>query len=175
MQSYPIAMNEMGIKCVERSRIDMKQKVLSMLGMVLVAGWISGLGAVASAADFPAGSPKFVSSYVEAAKLAKETGKPMLVVFSADWCGPCQRNKKEVYPSAEVTPYHDQFVWAYLDVDEKANEEVANAFRVRGIPHIQFVNADGTQSLDSVVGMSTPREFAKKLKKIAAKAEKAKN
>jgi thiol:disulfide interchange protein len=155
--------------------MDMKQKALSMLGMLVLAGWMPGLAAVASAADFPAGSPDFVSSYAEAAKLAKETGKPMLVVFSADWCGPCQRNKKEVYPSAEVKPYHDQFVWAYLDVDEKANEDVANAFKVRGIPHIQFVNAEGTQSLDSVVGMSSPQDFAKKLKKIAAKAGKAKD
>lgn len=136
--------------------------------MAVLIGLVLASPMRGSAADFPEGSPTFALSYAEAAKLAKETGKPMLLVFSADWCGPCQRNKNEVYPSAPVQPLHDAFVWAYLDVDQKANEQAAEAFGVNGIPHIQFVNAEGTKSLHQVIGSSSPRAFARTLKKVAA-------
>jgi len=148
----------------------MNMKSISLVLMVAFVGLVVG-ASVGGAADFPKGSPKFVTSYAEAAKQAKETGKPMLLVFSADWCGPCQRNKNEVYPSAQVQPYHDAFVWAYLDVDVPANQQAAETFQVRGIPHIHFVNAEGTQALDKVVGTSSPKDFARTLKKVAAKAK----
>lgn len=149
----------------------MNMKTIPYVVMTALLGFILGLPTATGAADFPAGSPKFAKSYAEAAKLAKESGKPLLLIFSAEWCGPCQRNLNEVYPSAAVKPYHDDFVWAYLDVDVKSNAEAAEAFGVGGIPHTQFVNAEGTKSLDQVIGSSSPKAFAKTLKKVAAKAQ----
>jgi thiol:disulfide interchange protein len=148
----------------------MNMKAFSLVLMMVGVGLL-GAVAVSKAAEFPAGSPPFVTSYAEAIKQAKETGKPMLLVFSAEWCGPCQRNKNEVYPSAQVRPYHEAFVWAYLDVDVKANQQAAEAFQVNGVPHIHFVNSAGTQTLDMEVGSSSPRVFAKTLKRVIAKAK----
>ena len=52
------------------------------------------LGAVfaprSHASDFPKGSPAFVTSYDAALKAAKEGGKPLVLVFSASWCPPCE-------------------------------------------------------------------------------------
>src|SRR5687767_10502879 len=73
------------------------------------------------ASDFPAGSPDFVSSLGAAKSKAKAEGKPIVAVYSAVWCPPCQAMKKSVYPSSEVKQYHDEFVWAYIDTDVKAN------------------------------------------------------
>jgi thiol:disulfide interchange protein len=120
------------------------------------------------AADFPEGSPKFHSSYKDAAAEAKKSGKPMLVVFSATWCGPCQVNKKKVYPSAEVKPYHDKFVWAYLDADKDENQKLLTEYGVKGIPYIRLSTADG-KVLGTVEGMSKPADFAKKLEAALAK------
>lgn len=123
----------------------------------------------ATAADFPKGSPKFQKSYRGALAEAKKTGKPIIVVFSASWCGPCQQMKKNVYPSAEVTPWHDKFVWVYLDTDEKENAKVAKEFMVGGIPHIEFLDKDG-KSLGNQVGSSPADAFAKALEGIVKKA-----
>ena len=120
--------------------------------------------------DFPEGSPHFETDYKAALASAAKAGKPVIVVFSATWCPPCQANKKKVYPSDAVKPYHEKFVWAYLDTDNEANAKVAKEFGVSGIPHIQFLTKAG-KSLGNSVGGTTPDAFAGKLKEILAAAK----
>lgn len=119
----------------------------------------------ATASDFPEGSPAFVTAYDAALKAAKDGGKPAVMIFSAAWCPPCQANKRRVYPSAEVKPFHEKFVWAYLDADDKANEAAMRNFGVSGIPHIEFLDKEG-RSLGKVVGGTTPEAFAGQLASI---------
>ncbi len=126
----------------------------------------------AQAGDFPKGSPKFETRYKTALKKAQETGKPLIVVFSATWCGPCQAMKKDVYPSEAVKGLHDKFVWAYLDTDEKDNAKPAAEFKVSGIPHIQFLNSKG-EAIDKQVGGTSPEAFAAKLNDVLKKAAPA--
>lgn len=124
----------------------------------------------AFASDFPAGSPKFGTNYETALATAKKEGKPIILVFSATWCPPCQSMKKSVYPSAEVKPLHDKFVWAYLDVDDAENAKAAEKYGVEGIPHIQFLTSSG-KNLDKVVGGAPPADFASTLTKVLEKAK----
>jgi thioredoxin-related protein len=137
--------------------------------LVATLAFASALVLPAAAADFPKGSPKFETKYKSALAEAKKSGKPIIVVFSAAWCGPCQQMKKSTYPSSEVTPMHDKFVWAYLDTDEKDNAEVAKQFKVSGIPHIEFLDKEG-KSLGNQVGSSPAPAFAKTLEGILKKA-----
>lgn len=122
-----------------------------------------------NAADFPKDSPNFLTAYDAALKASKDSGKPLVLVFSASWCPPCQMNKKQVYPSTAVKPYHDKFVWAYLDADAEANVAAMQKFGVTGIPHIQFLGKDG-KALGNVVGGVAPEEFAKTLDATLKKA-----
>jgi thioredoxin-related protein len=121
------------------------------------------------AADFPTGSPKFNTDFKAAQEQAKKENKPLVVVFSAVWCGPCQSMKKTVYPSKEVTPLHDKFVWTYLDVDVEANAAAARKYKVTGIPHIQFLNSKG-KDIGNQIGGASPGEFAGILEKALVKA-----
>jgi thioredoxin-related protein len=123
----------------------------------------------AFAGEFPEGSPKFGTDFEAAKKAAAESGKPIIVVFSAVWCPPCQSMKKNVYPSADVKPLHDKFVWAYLDVDDEKNAKIAEQYKVRGIPHIQFLGKDA-KDLGNQVGGMAPAEFAGLLTKVSEKA-----
>jgi thioredoxin-related protein len=136
----------------------------------LITLLLAALMLPAFASEFPEGSPKFGTSYDAALATAKKEGKPIILVFSAVWCPPCQSMKKNVYPSAEVKPLHDKFVWAYLDTDEEANAKAAEKYGVQGIPHVQFLNSDG-KALDKLIGGVPPAEFAATLNTLLAKAK----
>jgi thioredoxin 1 len=125
--------------------------------------------APAFSADFPKGSPEFRFTLGSALKEAKKEGKPVIAIFSAGWCPPCQAMKHDVYPSAAVKPYHDKFVWAYLDADESGNQADMKKFGVNGIPHIEFLDSSG-KSVGKQVGSSSPEAFAKTLAGILKKA-----
>lgn len=147
--------------------IVMKHPNRSRIAAAMIAGAALFIHP-ASASDFPDGSPAFVTAYDAAMKAAKDGGKPVVMIFSASWCPPCQANKRRVYPSAEVKPFHDNFVWAYLDADQKANATAMQKFGVSGIPHIEFLDKEG-RSLGKAVGGTTPEAFAGQLAAILKK------
>jgi thioredoxin-related protein len=123
----------------------------------------------APAADFPKGSPKFKTVLGTALSEAKKENKPVIAIFSAVWCGPCQAMKHDVYPSEAVKAYHDKFVWAYLDADSSANKASMKKFKVEGIPHIEFLDKDG-KSIGQQVGSTSPEAFAKTLESMLKKS-----
>jgi thiol:disulfide interchange protein len=135
-----------------------------------LAATVAGLPMISCAEEAPKGSPKFMNDYAKAVEAGAKEKKPVIVIFSATWCGPCQVMKKKVYPSDAVKGFHDKFIWAYLDADEKGNEKPMKDFGVSGIPHIEFLGADG-KSVGKQVGSSSPEDFAKKLDGILAKAK----
>lgn len=118
--------------------------------------------------------PDFHHDFDKAAKAAKEAKKPLLVVFSASWCPPCQQMKKKVYPSKAVQPYHDKFVWAYLDADEEKNQPLAAKFGVSGIPHIAFLSQDGSM-IGHFAGAVAPEQFTEILEKALAGKDESKS
>jgi thioredoxin-related protein len=142
-------------------RLTAMKKLITLL--------LAAVTVTALAADFPKGSPKFKSSAISAMNAAKKEGKPVILVFSAVWCPPCQTMKKEVYPSAAVKEYHDKFIWAYLDTDDQSNRRAAEKAGVSGIPHIQFLDSAGNE-VHKQVGSSSPEAFANTLKSVLAKA-----
>lgn len=139
-------------------------KTLIAVLSLLVAGF-------GSAVEIPLGSPPFVMNYKDGLKTAKKDRKPVVLMFSAYWCGPSTQMLKQVLPSETIKPYHGKFVWVYLDTDSDGNDEVATQYGVSGIPHFEFVSSSG-RSLGNLVGSVTADEFAKTLDGALKKAGK---
>jgi thiol:disulfide interchange protein len=116
-----------------------------------------------------AGDVNFLHDYDAAVELAKKENKPLMVVFSATWCPPCQTMKKEVYPSPAVKSELDGWVCVYLDVDEEKNRKPATQYKVEGIPHIQLLTSK-EEVLDKQVGSTSAEKFAKWLQNNKPKA-----
>lgn len=88
--------------------------------------------------------------------LAKKDDKPMLVVFSASWCPPCQALKKKVYPQASVKKALEAWVPVYVDAD--ANEDLAKKHNIEGLPTLLILDASGKE-LSRQVGCNPTSTF----------------
>jgi thioredoxin 1 len=89
-----------------------------------------------------------------------EGGKPIVLDFSATWCGPC----RQVAPIIEeiAQEYDGKVVVGKCDIDE--NSELPANYSVRNIPTILFIK-DG-KVIDKHVGATTKSVLLEKLKEI---------
>ena len=80
-------------------------------------------------------------------------GKPIIVDFWAEWCGPC----KQIGPILEEISdeYSDKITIGKLDVD--ANPETPGKFQIRGIPTMLLFN--NGELIDTKVGMSSKADL----------------
>jgi len=84
---------------------------------------------------------------VEAFNNIIESGKPVLLDFYADWCGPCQALLPTIEKLAEK--HKDDFEIAKINVDQ--NTELAQHFQVRSIPALFFIqNGEVKERLSGV-------------------------
>ena len=82
-----------------------------------------------------------------------KAGKPVIVDFWAEWCGPC----KQIGPILEEISdeYSGKITIGKLDVDE--NPETPGKFQIRGIPTMLLFN--NGELIDTKVGMSSKADL----------------
>lgn len=93
-------------------------------------------------------------------ELVLNSGKPALVDFWAEWCGPCRMIAPYVEQIAEE--YKDKVVVAKVDVDN--NPGIAARYGIRNIPTVLFFK-DG-QLADKQVGAVPKSNLVAKLEAL---------
>lgn len=82
---------------------------------------------------------------------AKKEKKPVVVDFTATWCGPCRR----VAPTfANMSEEYDA---VFLKVDVDKNSEVSGAHGVVAMPTFAFYTATGDRCSESIRGANIPK------------------
>lgn len=89
-----------------------------------------------------------------------ESGKPMVVDFWAEWCGPCRMIGPIIDELAEE--YADRVVIGKVNVDE--NNDIVGEYGIRNIPAVLFFK-DG-KMVDKQVGAAQKAAFVEKIEKI---------
>jgi thioredoxin-related protein len=105
----------------------------------------------------------WMGDYDEALKKAKEEKKYVFLNFGGKGCGWCTRLDQTTFQDTSVREYLKDFV--IVKLDSRAHRELAQKFKVRGIPAMFVVDAEGNQ-VGSIVGYRDAEKFLQALKDI---------
>ncbi|ELZ52650.1 thioredoxin [Halorubrum hochstenium ATCC 700873] len=98
----------------------------------------------------PANEPLYVDGEAELDEVVAESDV-VLTDFYADWCGPCQM----LEPVVENLAADTDAAVAKVDVD--ANQQLATAYGVRGVPTL--VLFAGGEQVEEIVGLQSEDEL----------------
>jgi thiol:disulfide interchange protein len=89
-----------------------------------------------------AAAPKGIAVLDQAMERARSEHKPVVLVFSAEWCVPCKKFARDALSNARVKELLDLCVFLAIDTDKEP--ELSRRMGVEGLPDIRFLNPDGT-------------------------------
>lgn len=120
-----------------------------VLMFALLGGLIAiGLYSRFSGASIPDNDIDWRHDFAAAAAEARASDRPMLLYFTADWCQPCQRMKRKVWPEARVADaVNNKTIPVYLDVDQPAVKELAKYYPSRSVPTLLMTDPTGVPLL----------------------------
>ena len=94
---------------------------------------------------------------------AKAENKPLVLDFHAEWCIPCRRMEKEVFPDPKVAEQLKRVVFLRIDTDQEP--ELSEKLGVVGLPDIRFFSSDA-KFIDKSTGFITTESFSKTLDEL---------
>jgi thiol:disulfide interchange protein len=103
------------------------------------------------------GKISFYTDYDQGLDEAFETGKPVMLVFSASWCGACKAMIRDVFSNDEVADASGQLVNIYIDVD-RGDKELVQEYDVKYIPAVFFLDYSGETTIQ-VTDRRSPSDF----------------
>ncbi|MBX3443172.1 MAG: thioredoxin family protein [Planctomyces sp.] len=110
-----------------------------------------------SAADTAKPSVKWETDLQEAHKLSVESGKPMLLVFGADWCHYCKKLEQSTLTNTELAKYiNANFIPVHIDADDEP--KVTEILEVTGLP-CSVVLSPNADLLGRINGYKQPSAF----------------
>ena len=102
----------------------------------------------------------WMTDWEKARAKSMETGKPVVAMFSASWCGPCKMMIANVYPTKEAKEALESFVPVYIDSEKQV--ELASENGIRAYPTFVCFDAEG-ESISQHVGGGGVDDFLEML------------
>jgi len=99
------------------------------------------------------------NDFKEVVATAQAGKKPILVVFSATWCGPCQGMKKKVFAAEEFPKISQGLLLLYIEGTQDKGKKYMKDFSVEAIPDIRLLSMNG-EFIDKYQQEPVPQKFS---------------
>lgn len=138
------------------------------LGIILIVGalWVAQPGVLAGK-----GEVNVQPASKAAIEMAVQEGKPVILMFTADWCPYCKQLERETLTDGEVARLAERF--AVLRVDMTSSNppaetvELAKQYGAVGLPTVAFLSPQGEWLRDlTLMGYEPPRDFAQRMRRV---------
>jgi len=99
--------------------------------------------------------------------LPSRQGHPLLLYFTAVWCGPCRLLEREVFTHPTGQAELQNFDLVRLDLDSEPGRAVADSFRVANVPTFVMLDPAG-QEIERITGYRSRRLLVHDLARFRA-------
>lgn len=145
-------------------------KLWKILGVILLGmAVLTGAILVAIPGD-PNISMEWHVYQVELLAQARQTRKPVMIDFFADWCAPCKELDAHTFTDAAVIKATKDFVKLKVDLtkaDSPDAQAMVNAYGIQGVPTVVFLDPDGRERRDlRVVQYLSPDKFLDRISRL---------
>ena len=108
------------------------------------------------------------TTLAEAAAKAKKENKLVFVDCYTQWCGPCKKMARDIFPDAKVGEFmNPRFVNLKIDMEAKYAEGLSKEWQVSGYPTFIIFNGDGKE-IGRFMGGSNADGFISRVKEKSA-------
>ena len=109
---------------------------------------------------------RWTESIPTAMKQHKDTGRPLIIYITADYCGYCRKMERDTWSDPNVVRrIQDGFV--ALKVDAEKHEELLTRLEVKGLPATLLFDSEG-QLIQTLSGYSRPSAVIELLDSVPA-------
>ncbi len=151
---------------MERINMGRIGKLYFLVSVVLVlcsACESRGDGWTANRTTAPQNRIAWFRDLYEAHKRAVETGRPMLIVFGADWCHYCREMDSTTLRNPDLAAYiMTNFIPVHLDTDR--DKRIADILKAKPIPCTVVLSPDA-DLLGKIIGFQDPQPYVSELEK----------
>ncbi|WCL47792.1 thioredoxin family protein [Leptospira sp. GIMC2001] len=103
----------------------------------------------------------------EAMKLAKSRGQKILVLYTADWCGPCVNLSKEILSKQEVGDYLNKNYVTFRYKDGESDDSYNSKYDIEYFPTMYLADQNMKPIKNADPSWESPKKFINSITKYA--------
>ncbi len=145
---------------------DLKDRLLKGVGVVLAA--VASYGLIAGWMTPDRTLEWKTMSLADARTHASKSGQPLLVDFTASWCGACKELEKHTFAAPDVAREAGRFLAVRVDASNDEDPAVQSAMEsvgVRGLPTVIVFDSQGKEAV-RYTDFVPPERFVEAITKV---------